>query len=141
MRVLVRVAVALLGAVLVFVGVTAWALEWSGVAVVETRQPDGGVRETRVWYVHDEEGRLLLEAGAQASPWLADVRARPELVFVRDDRRETRHARIRPNPEGHLDIRRRLREKYGLRDAWIGLVFDLSETVQVELAASAEGGG
>jgi len=35
---------------LAFVGVTGWALESGGVAVVETRRPDGSTRSTQVWY-------------------------------------------------------------------------------------------
>jgi len=35
---------------LALVGVTGWALESGGGAVVETRRPDGSTRSTHVWY-------------------------------------------------------------------------------------------
>lgn len=117
------------------VGITFWALEWSEVAVLETRTEDGSWRETRVWYVLDESGNLLVEAGSFDSPWLRDVRRDPMLRFVIDGEREEYKASIRPNPDGHHDIRRRLRERYGLRDLWIATLFDTSTSQEVELIA------
>ena len=115
------------------VGITFWALEWSDVAVLETRAEDGSWRETRVWYVVDESGALLVEAGAFDSPWLQDVRRDPMLRFAIDGERDEYKASIRPNPYGHRNIRRRLRERYGLRDLWIASLFDTSTSQEVEL--------
>jgi hypothetical protein len=117
----------------VFVAITFWALEWSDVAVLETRTADGSWRETRVWYVFDESGDLLVEAGSFDSPWLVDVRRDPKLRLEIDGVREDYLAAIRPTPDGHRDIRRRLRERYGLRDAWIATFFDVSTSQKVEL--------
>jgi hypothetical protein len=130
-----RIAVPLL---LAFVAITAWALEWSGVGVLATRMPDGEVRTTRVWYVHDEKGNLLIEAGGPASPWLGDVKLDPAIRFEAEGQSTTYRAFVRPNPDGNREIRERLREKYGVRDVWVGLFFDSESTFAVALVPSEE---
>lgn len=134
-RVLRIAAGSLVLVILLLGGLTLAALEWSDVAILETRSPEGGVRETRVWYVRDEEGRLLVEAGTAESPWLADVREHPVLRFKAgsEDLRGEYGVSVRANPAGHQEIRRRLRAKYGLRDAWIACLFDVETSVEVEL--------
>ena len=51
-----------------FVAVTWWVLEAGGVAVIETRSPDGMLRSTHVWYA-EPDGELWLEAGTPENPW------------------------------------------------------------------------
>jgi hypothetical protein len=112
---------------------TFWALEWSDVAVLETRTPEGSRRTTRVWYVVDDRGKLRVEAGAETSPWLEDVRRDPRLRLEIDGQAAAYEAAIQPNPEGHRDIRKRLRARYGARDVWIAWLFDTSTSFEVEL--------
>ncbi|MEE9265143.1 MAG: hypothetical protein V3V86_00310 [Gammaproteobacteria bacterium] len=123
--------------VVAFAALTGWALEWSDVAVLETQTGDGSSRVTRVWYVTGEQQILFVEAGGEDSPWLDDVRVHPVLHFEAEGRSETLCAIIRPNPDGHRDIRQRLRAKYGVRDLWIGWLFDTSTSVEVALVPPA----
>jgi len=112
---------------------TGWTLEASDVAVLVTERPDGGVRETHVWWVA-EEGALLLEAATPERAWLAEAVAAGEVELERDGRRERFRVERSDGPEGHARIRALLREKYGLRDAWVGLLQDTSRSVAVRLS-------
>ena len=66
-----------------FVAVTWWALESGGVAVIETRTPEGGPRSTHVWYT-EPDGELWLEAGTPENAWFRDVQADSALTFRAD---------------------------------------------------------
>ena len=112
-------------------GVTWWALESSGVAVVTT-QAESGSRSTHVWYVEDA-GELLLEAGSPESLWFRDIQVRPQLGLSAEEFSGTYVARPAPNPDGHRRVRRLLREKYGVRDWWVALLFDTTRSVAVLL--------
>jgi hypothetical protein len=128
-------AAALLG---LFAAVTVWALESGGVAVVETRDAGGAARRTHVWFV-EAEGELWLEAGTPENPWYRDVLRDPALVLEVADRRERYRAQPVPGETARARIRRLLREKYGLRDAWVGLLVDTSRSVAVRLLPDAAG--
>lgn len=68
-RRLLKVAIiTLVSALAVFRLVTWWALETSGVPVIETRTPDGTLRSTHVWFA-ELDGELWLEAGTPDNPW------------------------------------------------------------------------
>lgn len=113
-------------------GFTLFALEAGGVAVAETRRADGSTRETHVWYA-EVDGEIWLEAGTPENAWFVDVQRDPTLALRTDAGTARYVAEPLPNPDGHERIRVLLREKYGLRDAWIGLVFDTSRSVAVRL--------
>ena len=112
---------------------TWWALESGDVAVIETRTPEGTVRSTHVWYTEPDE-ELWLEAGAPGNAWFQDVQQNPVVTFIRAnranranraDRRSARYvARPVDHPSGHTRIRSLLRDKYGFRDRWVGLLVD-----------------
>ncbi len=128
-----RVALVALALVVVaFIGVTWWALEASGVAVVETRAPDGSLRSTHVWFA-EPEGELWLEAGTPTNGWYVDVQDDPRVSFRAPERSGEYEARAVAEPGAHGRIRALLREKYGLRDWWIGVLFDTSRSVAVRL--------
>lgn len=126
-------ALALLLAVGVLV--TWWALESSGVAVIETRAADGTIRSTHVWYA-EPDGDLWLEAGTPDNPWYRDVQADPVVSFTADRRSGRYTADSIANPSGHEKIRSLFREKYGLRDWWIGLLMDGSDSIAVRLTSA-----
>jgi hypothetical protein len=67
---------------LAFVGLTWWALESSGVAVLETRRPDGSTRSTHVWHV-THNGEVWLEAGTPENAWFQDVEGSPRVLLTR----------------------------------------------------------
>jgi len=111
---------------------TWWALESSGVAVIETRAADGSPRSTHVWFA-EPEGELWLEAGTPTNPWYQDILLEPTLVFSSTNRSGHFTAEPVEAADGHEEIRSLLREKYGLRDAWVGLLVDTSGSLAVRL--------
>jgi hypothetical protein len=114
-----------------------WALESGGVAVIETRAPNGAVRSTHVWYVEPNR-ELWLEAGTPENPWFLDVQRHPTLTFRADARSARYLTRPVADPSGHTRIRSLMRQKYGLRDRWVGLLFDTSRSVAVQLMPADE---
>jgi hypothetical protein len=127
----VRAALGLLvAAALGFVALTWLALESGGVAIVETRAPDGATRATHVWFV-ERDGALWLEAGSPGNGWFTDVQREPRLRVRIGN--EIREARAEIVPEASHDVRAALRAKYGWRDAWVGLLVDSSRSVSVRL--------
>lgn len=122
----------LVGGSLLFVSVGWWALESGGVAVVETRAEDGSLRETRVWFAEPED-ELWLEAGTPENAWFRDVLRDPRIELRAGARSGRYLARPVDDPSGHDRVRALLREKYGLRDCWVGLWVDTSRSVAVQL--------
>lgn len=106
-------------------------------AVVETRRPDGGTRTTHVWFV-EEAGVLWLEAGAPENAWFVDVQREPALRLRASGVSGRYRAHPVPDPVRRAAVRARLREKYGLRDAWVGLFVDASRSIAVRLDPAAE---
>jgi hypothetical protein len=117
-----------------FGAVTWWVLESSGVAIIETRAPDGTTRETHVWFV-EPGGELWLEAGTPSNPWFVDVGRDPRLGFRADGRKGEYTAQPMPSDAAHDRVRSQLRAKYGLRDWWVGWLVDPSASVAVRLVA------
>ena len=134
-RALVAVVVLLLG----FVGLMWWALESSGVAVVETERADGSRRSTHVWYVV-RDGELWLEAGTPENGWFRDVGTTPRLTLRSDGRVAEYVPEPMRDPSAHGRIRLWLRDKYGFRDRWVALIFDTSRSVAVRLLPPAPTG-
>ena len=131
MRFIVRsVPVAVLG----FILLTWWALEWSGVAVLETRADDGSVRSTHIWYA-EPDGELWVEAGTPENGWFVDIQEEPAVSFSALERSGEFIAEAIPGDAAHLRIRSLLREKYGFRDWWISIVFDTSHSVAVRMVS------
>lgn len=126
------VAVVLVGAVAA-AGVAWWVLESSGVAVIETRRPDGELRHTHVWFV-DVEGLVWLEAATPNQQWYQDVRLNSDVVLRRDGREDPFVAIPYPSNQAHAYVRKLLREKYGLRDRVLGWAVNTSKSVAVELS-------
>jgi hypothetical protein len=82
----VKVVVASLAAALVLlVAFTWWALESSGVAILETRAADGSLRSTHVWFA-EPDGELWVEAGAPDNAWYRDVQRDPRVSFTASGR-------------------------------------------------------
>ena len=120
-----------------FGATTWWALESGGVAVIETQAPDGTLRSTHVWYAEPNQ-KLWLEAGTPENAWFQDVQRNPTLSFETDGRSARYIARPLDDPPGHTRIRSLIREKYGLRDRWVGLIVDTSRSVAVQLLPAEE---
>lgn len=127
-----RLMVVILSLLLVAALATWWALESSGVAVIETHAPDGSLRSTHVWFA-ERKGEIWLEAGTPENPWYRTILIEPTLSFSSAEL--SGHFRAEPveAPDGHERIRMLLRDRYGLRDAWVGLLVDTSGSVAVRL--------
>jgi hypothetical protein len=124
--------VALAAAAVAFAAVTWIALESGGVAVLETRAPDGTARTTRVW-VAEDDGSLLVEAASAERPWYRDVLLDPMVSLTREGRVEAFRAAPEPGDAGHRRVREALRARYGWRDLWVGLIQDTSGSIAVRL--------
>ena len=106
------VAAALLAALALFYV----ALAESGeVVVLETRDAGGATHETRVWVV-DHDGVAWLRTGDPESPWLARVRAHPEVVVMRNGERRPFRATPVEDPATRARINALTLEKYGLAE-------------------------
>lgn len=125
-----------LALVVAFVAITWLALEAGGVAIVETRAEDDSARATHVWFV-EPDGELWLEAGSKQNPWFADLGRDPQLSLRVDGRVRRYVAERRDDAESRARVRALLREKYGLRDAWVGLFVDQSQSLVVRLVPVA----
>ncbi len=112
--------------------ITWWALESSGVAVLETRATDGSPRSTHVWFA-EPNGELWLEAGTPENSWYLDIQRDPLVSFSSLQRSGQYIAQRVQHPAAHGQIRSLLRDKYGMRDWWIDLLFDTSRSVAVQL--------
>jgi len=127
-----RLAILAVGVVAVLTAVTLAALEGGEVVVLRTRAPDGTVRETRTW-IADHGGHAWVETANLERPFYLHILAHPEVELGRGGEWLTRRAVPLPQAEGHALIRRLLREKYGWRDAWIGVLADTSESTAIRL--------
>lgn len=119
-------------ALLALAAFTFWALESGGVATITTTRDDGSSRSTHVWYAVDG-GDIWLEAGTPENGWFLDAQRVPEALVVIDGR----PARYVVEPDRSATARERirslLRDKYGVRDRWVALLFDTSRSVAVRL--------
>ena len=120
-----------------FVLFTGWALESGGVAVLTSYAADRSERETHVWYV-EREGELWVEAGTPENAWYVDVQRDPRVTLTSTGPAGAYVAEPVRTPRAHANIRAWLREKYGLRDAWIGVLFDTSRSVAVRFVPVAD---
>ena len=127
-----RVAVALMAIGAGLVGLTWWALESGSVANLETRTADGSTRATHVWYV-TPHGELWVEAGTPDNAWFRDIQASPVLTLAVDGWSARFRAEVVDEPATRRRVRGLLREKYGLRDWWVGHFVDSSRSVPVRL--------
>lgn len=127
-----KISLSLLALALVFGAITLWALESGGVAAIQTRTHEGEIRSTHIWYVV-HNGEMWLEAGTPENPWFVDAQASPLVVLSVDGREVGYRVEAITDPEGHDRIRSLLRDKYGLRDWWVGLLVDTSRSVAVRL--------
>ena len=114
-----------------FITVTYAALEGGGVVTALTVDPASGEqRKTHIWFV-SEGKEVLLEAGAPDSPWVRDLADGSTLTLVGEGIDGRYDFRIRPG--GHDRIRSLMRAKYGWRDEWVELLFDVSHSQLVEI--------
>jgi hypothetical protein len=132
-RIALRLGLALLVLVVGFAGVSWLALESGGVAVIETRAPDGTTHATHVWTV-EHDGSLWLEAGSPKNKWFADLTRDPHLRLTVAG--ATRDAVAEIVPDKSAEIRAALRAKYGWRDAWVQMLVNENRSTAVRVRTS-----
>ena len=132
MKSLVRAGTAFVVVLLVFGGVTWFALEGSDVAIVRTRKATGAVRETHVWPA-EQDGVTWLEAATPESPWFVEAQRQPEIELVHAGATARYRAVPEPGAESHAKIRALLRANHGWADQWVALLQDGSRSVAVRL--------
>ncbi len=127
-----------ISSVVLFALFTWWALESGGVAIIETRTADGSARSTHVWYA-EPNGELWVEAGTPENGWFVDIGLNRRVTFATEGASESYVAETIPGKVAHQRIRNLLREKYGVRDWWIGVIFDTTRSIAVRLVPAEPG--
>jgi hypothetical protein len=136
MRLLLRVALAVVVLVIVFVGSIFAASEFGG-EVVHLRTTDAqGVEHTTHLWVVDDAGFAWLRAGHGDTGWLQRIEAHPDVVVER--RGEALHFRAVPvhDPAVRDRIHALMRRDYPLADRFISVVRDPNGSVPVRLEPS-----
>ena len=123
-----KISLAIVLVLLTLASITYIALEASDVAMVDTVSPTGEIRTTHIWFIDAEPG-LILEAGHPQNPWVGDLRAGSTLYVTIDSK--TRQYDYEFQPEHHAQIRSEMRDQYGWRDVWVGLLFDVSQSQRI----------
>lgn len=108
------------------------ALEWSGVAIITTTSPEGEARSTHVWFALSGD-ELWLEAGEPENPWFVDVQSNPSVSIEAEGISGDYRAEVVPDHGTARRVRGLLRDKYGLRDLWVGLFVEPMRSVAVRL--------
>ena len=117
----------------VALGVLYVALAESGeVVVLETHDASGEVQRTRLWVV-DDAGFAWLRTGDATSPWLARVRANPDVVLARGGERHSHRAVPVEDAATRDRINALTLEKYGWRERALRLGMDPSGTTPIRL--------
>jgi len=136
-KLMIRLAGAAIGTLMILAAGLWWMLESSGVAVIETRGRDGAIRSTHVWYV-EPAGELWLEAGTPENAWYLDLAHDPGVFFSAQGRAEHFVAEPDTGPAGHERIRAQMRAKYGIRDVGVAALFDTSSSIAVRMKPAAK---
>ena len=134
-----RVAVTALVLIAAFAAVTWWALESSGVGILQTRRSDGTLRSTHVWYAENGPS-IWIEAATAGREFLSDIRHDPQVTLSVDGRGTPYSAEVLAAPSAHSRVRELLRAKYGFRDWWVSLLQDTSGSVVIQLSAPHQDG-
>ena len=121
--------------VMSFVGITFFALEYGDVAVVETMDKSTGKqRLTHIWHVQTGD-QLFLEGGSPTNPWVQDLEYLSTIRLIGNGIDGEYAFVIRDDDDNHAEIRALMRAKYGWRDRWVGIVFDTSKSMLIEVVA------
>jgi len=109
-------------AILLGIAALAYALEViaseSGEVVVLQIPDDGGASRTRLWVV-EMDGALWLRTQA-GSRWLSRLRHQPDVRLERDGETSDMRGTVVETPAQAGAVNRRMREKYGLADRYVG---------------------
>jgi hypothetical protein len=128
-RILTVVAIVLVGLAVV----TYAALEGGDVVIVETPRPGGTEsRQTHIWFVQEANG-VYLEAGHPDNPWVKDLEHTSTIKLSGSGIGGTYSFTVLKDIRSHQRIRSLMRKKYGWRDRWVSLLFNVAESRLIEL--------
>lgn len=130
LRIVVRLAVALLVVVLAVGALEIVAAESDEVVVLRVVDAAGVPHETRLWVV-DDGSHSWLRAGSPAAGWFVLLEERPDVEVVRGE--ETLAVHAVPEPGARARINELMRAKYGWADAYIGALFGRDDAVPIRL--------
>jgi hypothetical protein len=120
-----RFALRIAGAVLlalVLVGVATYvAGEQTEVAVLRSFDPDGTPHDTKLWVV-DHEGAPWVRVANPGREWFHRLAANPRAELVRGERVQVVVATAHDSAEVRAALDQSFREKYGVTDWWYGLL-------------------
>jgi len=112
-----RIALAVAGVVVAWLGLLIWCGTAGEVVSLTTTDAAGAKQETPLWVV-DRDGQAWLRAGNSSSGWVARVRANPRVTLARGG--ITTAYRATPVPEATPEIDALMRAKYGVKDVLVG---------------------
>lgn len=130
LRVLVRIVLLVLVALLGIGALEIVAAESGEVVVLRTSDAAGATKETRLWIVEDGSHRWLRSGSPQAG-WFVLLRQNPDVEIVRGE--ETLRVRAVPEVGARERINGLMREKYGWADAYIGALFGRDDAIPIRL--------
>ena len=108
-------------------------VESGEVVVLETRDAAGAAHQTRVWAV-DADGSAWLRTGDPKSPWLARLRANPEIAVTRGGERREYRAVLVEDAATRERINALELEKYGLAEKVLrAVMMDPAGTTPIRL--------
>ncbi len=131
MRLLARAAASVLAGLLAVAVATYVAGEQVEVAVLRTTDAAGRVQQTKLW-VADHEGTSWLRVARPERSWFQRLLAHPEVELERRGETRVYIAQRDDRPETRRAVDAAFRAKYGLVDAWYGLLLR-SHAVPVRL--------
>ena len=134
MRLVVRLVVVALAALVALSAGTMVASESGEVVVLRTTDAAGEPHETRLWIVEDG-GRTWLRAGNDGAGWFVALRERPDVTVVRDG--NPRDVRAVPDVPAREQLNALMNEKYGWADSYIGFFFGRDDAIPVRLEPRA----
>ena len=117
----VRLALALLLAVVLGAAATYWAGEQREVVVIRTRDGDGTSRDTKVWVV-DHDGVPWVRVANPERFWFQRLTWNPRAELIRGGEVRPVTARPQDTSSARAIVDGKFREKYGLVDAWYGVL-------------------
>jgi hypothetical protein len=130
MRIVVRLIVVALAALVAMAAGSMIASESGEVVVLQTSDAAGAPQETRLWLV-EHGGHAWLRSGNDASSWFVRLQERPDVTVVRDD--QALAVRAVPDVTQRATINDLMNEKYGWADSYIGFLFGRDDAVPIRL--------
>ena len=130
MRIVIRLAVALVLLFAVVMGLQQIASESGEVVILTTTDASGEPQTTRLWVV-ERDGQQWLRAGVPQSGWFVRLQADNLIKLERDG--ITRSYVAVPDLSLQAEINDLMSQKYGWADSYIGFLFGRDASVPVAL--------